>query len=243
MKVCVAQTRSLKGSIRENMLNHLGFIEQAIGLDADLIIFPELSITNYEPSLARELAIGNGAEPFRSIQELSNSGNISVGMGMPTIEKGEVFISMLIYQPHEMRKVYSKQLLHDDEQPYFTSGKEQVYLFVNDIKVAVGICYETLQREHFENAWGRDFDVYVASVAKSQNGIKKAHEHFSKISGEFKTPILMSNSIGPSDDFTAAGQSAVWNENGMLLEQLDDRSEGILWFDTRSSQTGVEMRN
>lgn len=41
----------------------------------------------------------------------------------------------------------------------------------------------------------------------------------------------MSNGIGPSDDFISAGQTAVWDANGILVGQLDDKQEGLLIFD------------
>jgi len=56
MKICIAQTTSEKGNVQRNFENHLQFVERAIKLNADLIIFPELSITSYEPDLANELA-------------------------------------------------------------------------------------------------------------------------------------------------------------------------------------------
>ena len=56
MKICLAQTRSFKGEVQKNIENHLRMVKQAIASQASLIIFPELSLTGYEPELAKELA-------------------------------------------------------------------------------------------------------------------------------------------------------------------------------------------
>jgi len=56
MKICVAQTRPVKGDIQSNIENHKKFIDLAVSGGADTIIFPELSLTGYEPELAKELA-------------------------------------------------------------------------------------------------------------------------------------------------------------------------------------------
>jgi hypothetical protein len=48
--------------------------------------------------------------------------------------------------------------------------------------------------------------------------------------------VLMSNCIGPSDDFESAGQTAVWNNQGLLLDQLDDKHEGFIIFDTETQE-------
>lgn len=53
MKICVAQTRSVAGNIERNVARHREFVETAVSHRANLIIFPELSLTGYEPTLAQ----------------------------------------------------------------------------------------------------------------------------------------------------------------------------------------------
>lgn len=239
MKICVAQTHSLKGKIQENIQNHLRFVEQAAAANADLIIFPELSITGYEPALAKELATDIDNSIFNSFQALSDQHTITIGLGMPTNTTAGVNISMLIFQPQAIRTVYSKQMLHSDEIPYFVCGSNQTFLNIKEKKIAVGICYETLQREHFLYAHHNGADIYIASVAKPEGGIEKAMRHFPKIANEFKTPILMSNCVGYCDNFLSVGQSAVWDSNGQLIEQLDHENEGLFIYDTVLKSTEV----
>lgn len=241
MKICIAQTKSEKGNIQRNIDNHLEFIERAIKLKADLIIFPELSITNYEPELATELATDIESSIFSPFQEISNANGISIGIGMPTKAPDGLNISMLIFQPNKEKTVYSKQMLHSDELPYFVCGKNQSFLTINGVKIAIGICYETLQREHFLNVKNQGTDIYIASVAKPKGGIEKAYKHFPQIANEFNTPILMSNCVGHCDNFISVGQSAVWNKKGELIEHLDDNNVGLLIYDTKTEKTEKEQ--
>jgi predicted amidohydrolase len=44
--------------------------------------------------------------------------------------------------------------------------------------------------------------------------------------------VVMSNCVGPSDNFVGAGSSAIWNSQGELVGQLDAKKEGVLVFDT-----------
>lgn len=241
MKICIAQTKSEKGNIQKNIENHLEFIERAIKLKADLIFFPELSITNYEPDLAKELASDIENNAFTPFQEISNTNEITIGIGMPIKATNGINISMLIFQPNKERIVYSKQMFHSDELPYFVCGKNQTFLTINGVKIAIGICYETLQREHFLNAKDQGTDIYIASVAKPNGGIEKAYKHFPQIADEFNTPILMSNCVGHCDNFMSVGQSAIWNRKGELIEQLDYNNQGLLTFDTKTEQTEKEQ--
>lgn len=241
MKICIAQTKSEKGNIQWNVENHLEFVERAINLKADLIVFPELSITNYEPDLAKELVTEIESNIFNPFQEISNKNEITIGIGMPTKASEGIHISMLIFQPNKERAIYSKQMLHSDERPYFVCGKNQTYLTINGVKIAIGICYETLQWEHFLNAKDQGADIYIASVAKPNGGIEKAYKHFPQIADKFNTPILMSNCVGHCDNFMSVGQSAVWNKKGELTEQLDANNQGLLTYDTKTEQTEKEQ--
>jgi predicted amidohydrolase len=45
MKICVAQTRAIKGDIQSNIDNHKKLIDLAISNGANIVIFPELSLT------------------------------------------------------------------------------------------------------------------------------------------------------------------------------------------------------
>lgn len=237
MLICIAQTKSETGKIQENINNHLRIADTAIDAKADLLVFPELSITNYETKLASQYALDIQSEIFNPFQKLSDGNNINIAIGAPKQSDDGLSISMFIFSPNNERRVYSKQILHEDEFPYFVCGKEQVILNIKDKKIALGICYETLQREHFLNAFNKGVDIYVASVAKSKSGVAKAHEHFANMSREFKTPILMSNCIGVCDNVMSAGQSATWNNSGQLIDKLDDNNQGMLIFNTETEQT------
>ena len=234
MKICLAQTKSTKGEIQRNIDFHLKFIERAISLKSDIIIFPELSITGYEPLLAKKLVSKGENTWFNPIQHLANKSEITICVGMPTKadNTGNILISMLIFQPNKELLIYSKQLLHPDELPYFVCGTEQTYLTIKGKKLALGICYETLQEEHFINAKNSGADIYIASVAKSNAGIEKALNHFPKMASTYKTHILMVNNVGYNDNFLSVGQSAVWNTNGTLLQKHHSKKEGLIIYDT-----------
>ena len=232
MKICVAQTKSEKGNIKTNIENHLRWSELAVKEKADLIVFPELSLTNYEPELAVKLATHPYDSRLDAFQEFSDTKNMAIGVGLPLKSKAGILISMVVFQPYQKRQTYSKQKLHSDEKPYFIEGNEQLILTIKDTRIAPAICYESLQPEHAQNVNGMGAELYLASVAKSQGGIEKAYAHLPKIANKYSMPVLMANCIGFCDNFQSAGQTSVWDENGILIEQLDSQNEGIIIYDT-----------
>lgn len=228
MKIGLVQSSSEKGAVAKNIENHLRLIHAATDLDADFIVFPELSITGYEPTLAEALAFELDDSRLNVFQDLSNAKEVAIGIGVPTRSSTVINISMIIFRPHEEQTIYSKQILHEDELPYFTNGESRPVFRIKGQKIAIGICYEALQREHILNAVNNKADLYIASVAKPIGGLKKAYAHFPKMTREFNLPILMANCVGQCDDFLSGGQSAIWNSSGELVLQLNENNEGIL---------------
>lgn len=231
MKICLAQIASFKGDIQKNIEKHIIYIKEAIESKANLICFPELSITGYEPELAENLATSADDNRFDVFQELADSGAITICIGFPLIVENGISISMLIFQPNRSRQTYSKQYLHSDEKPYFVEGTEQIIIEINGVSIAPAICYESLIPEHFDKANEMGCDVYMASVAKPEKNVQNAYNYFPTLAKVNNIPVLMVNSIGYSDNFLAVGGSAAWYSSGELVEKLDDKSEALLIFE------------
>lgn len=234
MKICITQTKPIKGDVSANIEAHIRLIELALTLNAEAIFFPELSLTGYEPELAKKLATNQNDNRLDIFQEISDKNNIIIGLGLPTVTESNIRISMVIFEPNKPRQTYSKQQLHSDEFPYFENGIGQVIIKMNDKNIAPAICYESLLPTHCENAFKLGADVYLASVAKPANGVKKAFDHYPKIAKQYAMPVLMSNCVGFCDNFLSVGNSSVWTKEGELVGQLDDKTEGILIFDTET---------
>lgn len=232
MKICVAQIRPIKGDVQSNVSNHRKLIDIAVSNGADTIIFPELSITGYEPELAKELATNPNDSRFNDLQRISDTRQITIGVGVPTKSDIGICISMVLFQPHRARQTYSKKYLHSDEEPFFVSGQSTISLLGNETDIALAICYELSVPKHAENASKSGARVYIASVAKSADGVKKAAKRLSEIASGYSMTVLMSNCVGHCDNFESAGQSSVWNDAGLLLGQLNDTDEGVLILDT-----------
>ncbi|SHI91455.1 carbon-nitrogen hydrolase family protein [Pseudozobellia thermophila] len=240
MKIALAQIHPTKGNYKENIALHTCAIRAAIEENTNAIFFPELSLTGYEPALAEGLKIGIGDESLQAFGQIGSSNNIVIALGVPLQEKGGVSISMLLFQPQRPVARYSKQFLHDDERPYFTAGDAPGILRLQDKKIALAICYESLQERHLEQNISLGADMYLASVAKSQKGIDRACSYFPEKSRLHQLPILMVNAVGPCDNFESAGQSSVWNSEGRLVGQLTPKEQSLLIYDTSRGSTTVK---
>lgn len=232
MKICVAQTRPITGDIPGNIRQHLQVIRLAVADGAELMVFPELSLTGYEPALAKDLAMEPVDSRLDEFQTISNAHGITIGVGVPIRDPSGICISMVLCQPHQNRRIYSKSYLHPDEEPFFVRGRSLPHLRVGQINVALAICYEISVPEHLTAALESKPDLYVASVAKFVNGIGKASARLAEIARLGTMPVTMSNCVGWADGGQCAGSTAAWTPQGTMLEQLNDTDEGYLLFDT-----------
>src|SRR4051812_37573770 len=112
MKICVAQTEPVTGNIQANIHNHKRLIDLAVLNGADTIIFSELSLTGYEPTLARQRATDINDNRFDDFQKISDAKKITIGVGAPVKSNDGIWISMILFEPQQSRKLYSKKYLH-----------------------------------------------------------------------------------------------------------------------------------
>ncbi|AUP78752.1 carbon-nitrogen hydrolase family protein [Flavivirga eckloniae] len=236
MRICIAQTKPIKGDIQANIEIHKNIINIAVSNKSDIIVFPELSLTGYEPELAKDLATNKDDSRFDEFQEISNKNNITIGVGIPVKSTDGVLISMLIFQPNKPRTLYSKQHLHPGEADLFTVGNNQIFLEEGNNKIALAICYETSVLEHSEYANSQGANIYIASVLNSIDSIHKDIDRISKTARKYKMTAFMSNYVGMSGGNACVGKSSVWNNQGDLVAQLDDETQGILIYDTLTEE-------
>ena len=234
MKICAAQNRPIKGNIEANLANHISLINRGIAMGAQAIIFPELSLTGYEPSLAKKLAVKPSDTRFDIFQRISNASSVMIGVGAPTETPKGTCISMLIFYPQKPRSLYSKTYLHVDEEPFFVRGQNSPQFQAGETTLALAICYEISVPEHLSAAMKAKPGAYVASVAKFANGINTALNRLSDIARLSSLPVIMANCVGISDGKSCAGHTSAWNDQGVLVGQLNDSDEGFLTFDSQT---------
>lgn len=239
MKLIAAQILAVPGEIEKNIARHIDVIHLAARQGANLVLFPELSLTGYEPKLAEVLAVHPGDCRFDEFQVLSDQYDLVIAVGAPTKGSQGTEISMITFQPGLERTTYSKQHLHADELPFFTPGTQQLVLKQANQILVPAICFESLQSIHAEQAAASGAQVYLASVAKSERGVAAAYSHYPVIAKKHAMTVMMANCIGTADDFTGAGRSAIWNSEGEIVCGADAFQEALVAYDLQTGEAGV----
>lgn len=236
MKIAAAQINPVKGNIPKNIENHKTLINLAINNDVDLIIFPELSITGYEPELAQQLSVHYEDPVLDIFQKTADENNITIIVGMPTKADDKLLISSIIFQPGKRRDIYSKRNLFSTEASIFSRSEGFCQLNILQNKISLAICYDLSDPEHSQEAYQAGSNVYTASVLNSVNGIDDDLVKLSNIAKKYHMHVLMANFTGKSGGYECAGKSTVWNNNGSLLGELNRENEGLLILNMENNQ-------
>lgn len=229
MILAAAQTKPKRGDISSNLLNHYQLIELAAQNGANLIAFPELSITGYERENAESLAFTEDDYRIDHLKELAFRNNIIIIAGAPIQKESQLFIGEFVISPDNSVSIYTKQFLHEGEDQFFQpSFENNPMVRIEDQNISFAICADIDNPQHPENAKKKDTDIYIASIFFSPNGIPNAYRNLQNYAQKHEMNVLMSNFSGESWGSPSAGQSAFWNNKGELIGQMNDSDSGLL---------------
>jgi predicted amidohydrolase len=229
MILAAAQTKPKRGDISSNLLNHYQLIELAAQNGANLIAFPELSITGYERENAESLAFTEDDYRIDHLKELAFRNNIIIIAGAPIQKESQLFIGEFVISPDNSVSIYTKQFLHEGEDQFFQpSFENNPMVRIEDQNISFDICADIDNPQHPENAKKKDTDIYIASIFFSPNGIPNAYRNLQNYAQKHEMNVLMSNFSGESWGSPSAGQSAFWNNKGELIGQMNDSDSGLL---------------
>ncbi|PIF71660.1 carbon-nitrogen hydrolase family protein [Flavobacterium sp. 2] len=229
MILAAAQTRPTRGNIEANLLDHYSLIELAVQNKAQLIAFPEMSITGYERENAKELALKKEDSRLNHLKKLAFENNITIIAGAPIEIESKLFIGEFVISPDNSVSIYTKQFLHEGEDEFFQPSFDyNPMLEIEKQKISFAICADIDNPLHPENAKKKETDIYIASIFFSPNGIPNAYRDLQNYAEKHKMNVLMSNFSGESWGSPSAGQSAFWNSKGELVGQMNESDSGLL---------------
>ncbi|MBP1123937.1 MULTISPECIES: carbon-nitrogen hydrolase family protein [Pseudomonas] len=219
LTLAAAQSISIAGDVPANIQRHVALMREAAEQGVQLLIFPELSLTGYEPSLAAELAIAPEDALLLPLREMARELQITAVVGMPirlTPQAG-VLIGALVLGADGGLALYTKQHLHPGEDVAFVAGQGGAALEWGSDRIALAVCADFSRASHPLAAAQSGANIYAAGVLISEGGYAGDSALLQGYAVEHKLLVLMANHGGPSGGWACAGRSAVWAADGRLL--------------------------
>lgn len=226
--IALAQSASTRGDIEANLRKHLDFTAMAAEKGAQLVVFPELSLTGYEPDLAEELAFSEDDKRLGPLKELAVINSIIILAGAPYRSESGIQIAAFILYPDGKTLVYTKHFLHSGEEKFFVPGNLNPAIRLGAEKIAVAVCADMANPQHAKEAAGAGSTIYLGSAFITPGGYEADARILENYAQNYSMTVMMVNYSGPSGGFNSAGRSGVWSETGALAGELAGDGEGIL---------------
>lgn len=236
-KIVLAQLNFRVGDIDYNLTLHRQAIAKARAMKANVIIFPELSITSYPPEdlLLRESFIKASDNAVKQL--LTDTTDLYCLIGHPVQTESGIINACSVLYNGKIICTHAKTHLPNygvfDEKRYFVSADSICIINVNDIQIGVVICEDLWKKGAAEkavkagaqlilspNASPYETDKYERRIAMAK---KRCHEN--------RVPIAYVNLIGGQDELIFDGGSFVMNSKGEVCKSAGFFTEDLLSFE------------
>lgn len=236
MILASAQTQPARFDVSKNLLQHIQFVQKASERGADLIVFPEMSITGYEHDKVRELMFTGNDSRLDELKQLSKENNIIIIAGAPIMIKSNLYIGSFVIFPDKPVAIYTKHFLHGAEEDFFQSSFDFDPKFtLQDERISLAICADIENPKHAEEAAKAGSTLYIPSIFFSPGGIPGAYNDLSGYARKYSMNVLMSNFCIGAWGRPSGGGSAFWDNQGNLLGHMNDTDEGLLLVEKAGS--------
>lgn len=247
MKIALCQINTIVGNLKHNSEKILKYYSRAIEHNADIVVYPELTIPSYPP---QDLLLENGFidDNLSTLKKVASQSTIPLILGFVRTENDKLFNSAALCQNGKIINTYDKMLLptYDvfDEDRYFENGREvgiwKLQIDDKTINLGIQIC---------EDLWDGGYDTKVSQLQKDKGAeliinisaspyhegrlIERKDLIKSKVS-VINIPFLYCNLVGGQDELIFDGESLAYNGNGEQIAQGKVFEEDMLIVDTKS---------
>jgi len=227
--IAAAQSASVPGDISGNVTHHLRFGNMAAERGAQLLVFPELSLTGYELTIARSNALRPDSSDLNPLRHLATHAPMTVVVGTPMLDDhDELRIAAFAVRSDGSVLTYTKEYVHQSEEGVFRSGPGGPALLVEDATVALAICADAAHPEHAARAAARGATVYAVGVMITEDGYTRKAALLKNYALEHRMAVLMANYSGVTGGSVSAGKSTLWSEDGQLAAASRGNEEALV---------------
>jgi NAD+ synthase (glutamine-hydrolysing) len=234
VKVALAQIDLAVGDVAGNTAKIVDYAARARDqLQADLVVFPELSVCGYPPEdLLFHAGLRKRTE--QAVAEICESvRGIAVLIGFPEYVGDDIYNSCAVFLDGELLCGYRKHLLPNyrvfDEERYFTAGKAPAVFRLKGVGIGLTICEDVWQRGPIVAARtaGAECVIAINGSPYEIDSQKRREEAVKARVAESRIPVLFLNMVGGQDELVFDGSSFVMNAEGKICFRAPAFDEGL----------------
>ncbi len=252
MKIALAQVNPTVGDLKANSARIIEYIKQSVQQGAELVIFPELSLTGYPPKdlLLKPQFIDDNLSALDDIARCCT--DCAALVGFACRHEGstgrQLHNAVALLTEGRVSATYYKQLLptYDvfDESRYFEPGRSQSVVEFKGLRIGLTICEDLWQKpartgrplyeiKPLADLAAEKVDLVVNISASPFELGKHAFrsELFAEECKRYQLPLIYVNQVGGNDELIFDGCSCTFDNKGNLIGQAKDFSEDLLIID------------
>ncbi len=244
LRLALAQVDLLVGDVHGNLARVRREAAQARAGGADLVVFPELTLSGYPPE---DLLFHRGFR--RQIDaaqaELATAvPGIGVLVGCPEYVDGGIYNSAVLFSDGRALARHRKNLLPNyqvfDEKRYFRAGTEATVLDFRGFRLGLLICEDIWEAEPARAAARCGAEILIV-INASPFEIHKQRER-ERIArarvADVRLPLVYLNLLGGQDELVFDGNSFVLDADGQLAFRAPAHAEGthVVEFERRGGR-------
>lgn len=243
IKIAIAQINTCLGDPGANLEKHLAYIEDASRTGADLLVFPELSLTGYA---LQDLASSVAHRPvyddplFRPLLDASK--NIDLVVGFVDEDQRHRFYIAAAYLSggivvHVHHKVYLPTYGLFDEGRFFAWGDSVRAFDTRFGRIGIAICEDFWHASPPYILWidGADLFIFTSAspgrgltsepILESARWVEQINRAYANL---FTSFVVHANRAGYEDGLNFWGGSTVFDPNGIMLVKGPYHEEALL---------------
>lgn len=251
MRLALTQTNTTLGKVEKNLEKHLVYIEEARSEGAEVIVFPELSLTGY---VLQDLAptVSHQASPDDPIFKplLAASKDIDIVVGFVEEDTRNRFYIAAAYLSsgkvvHVHRKVYLPTYGLFDEGRFFALGDEVRAFDTRFGRAGMLICEDFWHASTPYLLWLDGADLFFFISASPGRGLTNDPqlenvrwvEHINRAYASlFTSYVFHTNRVGYEDGLSFAGGASVFDPNGDMIAIAPYHEERLMLVDVDLNQ-------
>ena len=216
-------------------------------LQADLILFPELTLCGYPPEdlllrSSMQLRIEQGLQRLQA-----ETRGITLVVGFPWLEGEQRYNAAAFIADGQVQARYYKQKLPNyrvfDEKRYFEAGDQPCVVSLKGVRIAVTICEDIWFAEPMAQARAAGAQLML-SLNASPFHLDKQREREAVLvarAREGAMPVVYVNQVGGQDELVFDGGSCVVAADGQVLQRSEAFSGGLQLIELQIDGESLQM--
>ncbi|MDO8963274.1 MAG: NAD+ synthase [Coriobacteriia bacterium] len=236
-RIALAQIDTCVGDIPGNADSVIDAIRAASALGADLVVFPELTLTGYPPEdlLDKDHFL---AEARSMLDAVAASCTTTPALiGFPESAGGSLYNAAALCRSGRVEAIYRKRLLPNygvfDEERYFEPGDAELLIEIAGETIAVTICEDVWVDEPAREAADSGASILV-NLSASPFHAGKGDERERMLRGRARThglSLAYCNLVGGQDELVFDGRSVAIAPDGTVVARARAFEQDLLVVD------------